>query len=445
MKAKNVPFYFKAVKSEDGTSSMFYGVASTAALDRDREILLPRGMDSSNFEKNPVMLLSHNYYGLPIGKIGVLDVTDEDVKFPFEFAETDEAQEVKSLYEGGFMHAFSVSFIPKQYYWIEETTPDIVTVTLADGSEQKIDLNSYEVRPRGIIIDWELLEVSAVSIPANPEALIQRSFEHALNQLEDPTRKNLFRSQTDGVITGLIDQVKTVLADLEHPGLKGAIKAHTTPVVEQAWDAPTAKSNLAVFASEDGTGEKETLDWGTFSRGFGWFDDEKINLFTGYKFCHHDIVDGKLVAVWAGVEQAMKSVLASKSQEDREAVYAHLCQHYRDYDHEPPELKEYTDAELEKAFTPMPAKSEDDPVVKTADADKFTALLDSRLKELEETVVCRIGVLSRMVMESLTSADNSKGNTATTEEPLETDDMDADAYNELSGLFKELGAYASQK
>ena len=294
---KTIPFHLKRVKEDDGTVK-YLGVASSDALDRDREILVPKGMDTANFEKNPVMLLGHDYYGLPIGKVHRTGVTEEEVDFEFEFADTDEARTVKSLYDGGFMNAFSVSFIPKKYIDVSDNSPEKLEITLADGSLYTLDLGKYVVQPRGVISEWELLEISAVSIPANPEAIIRRSFDVAMGAIEDPAKKKLFKTQNEDLVTGLIEQVKGLVEGFEDPVVKGAVPIHQTPIVEGDFDRESAKVNLAVFASEDNSGSKESLDWGLYSRGFGWLDEAKMGLLSGYKYCHHDIEDGKLVGNW---------------------------------------------------------------------------------------------------------------------------------------------------
>ena len=44
-------------------------VITTAISDRDREIVLPKGGDFTEFEKNPVVPYAHNYYGKPVAKV----------------------------------------------------------------------------------------------------------------------------------------------------------------------------------------------------------------------------------------------------------------------------------------------------------------------------------------------------------------------------------------
>ncbi len=444
-KVKAIPFHFKSVQGDDGCVK-YFGIASSDALDRDREILVPKGMNTDNFQKNPVMLLGHNYYGLPIGKILSTEIKDAGVEFEFEFADTDEAQTVKSLYDGGFMHAFSVSFIPKKYIDIEDDAPEKMDITLADGSIFELDFSKYTAKPRGVISDWELLEISAVSIPANPEAVIQRSFDLAMGSIDDPARKNLFKSQNEDAVTDMIAQVKSLISTFDDLEIKGAIPIHQTPITDSDFDRDTAKINLAVFASADNSGTKDTLDWGLYSRGFGWLDEAKMGMLSGYKYCHHDIEDGKLVANWKGLQASMKKLLGDIEQDDREEIYKHLAQHFVDYDQVAPELKEYTVDELENF--PMvgidPGAPEGDKSVSFVSSEglleAIKSLLDGRFEEIEETLICRLGVLAGMFEESmLFSGKLVEGGDLLDSSSGDEGDLGSKYMDEVTNIFEKMG------
>jgi hypothetical protein len=74
--------------------------------------------------------------------------TAEGILSKMQFAKTQMAEEIFQLYKEGFMRAFSVGFIPKEW---------------TDGDGEKV--------PRRTYTKWELLEYSAVPVPANPDAL----------------------------------------------------------------------------------------------------------------------------------------------------------------------------------------------------------------------------------------------------------------------------------
>ncbi len=436
--AKMVPFHYKVVKGEDGKTK-YFGIASSDALDRDREILIPKGMKTENFQKNPVMLLGHNYYGLPIGKVNSISPEDSEVKFEFDFAETDEAKTVKELYDGGYMNAFSVSFIPTKYMEVTEETPDQLTIPVSGGGSYDLDLTKYAKRPRGIIAEWELLEVSAVSVPANPDAVLQRSFDMASQSITDPAKREVFKSQIAPMIKNMSQQFEDIMKTLEDKTIKGAISVHQTPIVDDDWDANAAKSNLAVFASEDGSGSKDTLDWGSYSRGFAWFDESKVGMLTGYKYLHHDIIDGKLVANWNGLKASMLSLLKNEEQPDREQVYLHLAKHFEDYDQEPPELKSYTDEELEKVLDNSgDLGNNKDNSTMDENVSELVKILTERLEEMEQSITCRINILSGTLVELMTDM-SGKNNSVSSSDDDDDDNGDTDfgkELDEMTSLFK---------
>lgn len=146
MKQKTIYKIFNA-KVKDLGEGKLEAIVSTNDVDRSGEVVDIEGIDIKNYEKNPVVMWAHDYSLPPIGK--TLSLTKEKIgkkmvlKTEMEFATgiSDLAREVYNLYKGGFMSAFSIGFIP-----------------------QEMEENTY--------IKSELLEYSAVPIPANPNALL---------------------------------------------------------------------------------------------------------------------------------------------------------------------------------------------------------------------------------------------------------------------------------
>jgi len=130
-------------------------IASTATPDRDDEIILSSAFKNLKtfLATNPVILWAHDYSKAPIGKAVGGKITDNELVLNIEFAETDFGKEVKYLYDNGFMSSFSVGFIPKNW----DRDPD----------------------GRLVFTEVELLETSAVPVPANAQANILRSAKSA--------------------------------------------------------------------------------------------------------------------------------------------------------------------------------------------------------------------------------------------------------------------------
>lgn len=126
--------------------------------------------------------------------------------------------------------------------------------------------------------------------------------------------------------------------------LRGAVAFKKTPADDSdTWDADAARGRLAKWASSDGSGDKDKIDWSKYAQGFAWVDPEQKENFGGYKLPHHDVKDGKLVSVWGGVQGAMNALLGGRGgtnipEGDRKAVYNHLVKEYKLHGKEAPEF-----------------------------------------------------------------------------------------------------------
>lgn len=121
----------------------FEVIATTDSIDRDGEILTTEGWEFDNYMLNPVILWSHQLDSLPLGAVTNLRVDNNKVIVNGVFADTEEGQKVRKLYEDGILRTVSVGYIPKQRQGIEITVK-------------------------------ELYEVSFVSVPANTDAMDAR-------------------------------------------------------------------------------------------------------------------------------------------------------------------------------------------------------------------------------------------------------------------------------
>lgn len=152
---------FKA--SEDDDSHVTARI-STTSPDREGDVVLPSGLNAQAFNRNPVVLLQHDK-NQPIGKATSLRTTRNGVVATMQFAKRppthpDSAEwmpdTVKSLMQQGVLSAFSIGFRVPSGGVRAATEKDIDR--FGDGTRQ-------------VITEWELLEFSVVSIPANADAL----------------------------------------------------------------------------------------------------------------------------------------------------------------------------------------------------------------------------------------------------------------------------------
>jgi len=145
------------VDSEENT---FTAVINTGIVDRDREVVLPKGGDFNQFMKNPVVPFGHNYQSPPIAKALWIKQSRGKVIMKARAAPTDMGQEVFDLIRGGFLNAVSIGFEP-------------VGDNFGPPSEKELKAHPEWAPARTIFREWNLLEVSVVPVPSNAEALIQ--------------------------------------------------------------------------------------------------------------------------------------------------------------------------------------------------------------------------------------------------------------------------------
>ena len=150
-----VPALF--LKSIDQEKRQIRVLASSSALDRHGERILPEAFANSLtvFMQNPVCLAAHSHRldtGEPpvIGRVVKMWIDSKGLWAVIEFAKTELAEEYWQLYSRGFMKAVSVGFIPKRGEWV---------------SEEGVRLYIHQ--------EVELLEISCVAVPSNPEALVK--------------------------------------------------------------------------------------------------------------------------------------------------------------------------------------------------------------------------------------------------------------------------------
>lgn len=141
---------------------------STEDLDRQGDIMRQRGIDFMNFKANPVVLWNHEADELPIGNVDPdsIETIGGATYGVVKFADHEFARAVEKLYRDGVMKAWSVGFLPK------EITP--------------IKNAGFEIKAA------ELVELSAVAVPANPDAL-----SDAINSNESASARKMLRKAFD--------------------------------------------------------------------------------------------------------------------------------------------------------------------------------------------------------------------------------------------------------
>ena len=128
-------------------------IANEESPDRMGDVIEAAGWELSAFVQNPVMMLAHDHKGLPIGTWRDVKVEGKQLLATANFDSADpEALAVEGKYRRGIMKGVSVGFRPLEF--------DIVN----GGGHETFRFKKVE-----------LLEISAVAIPAHPAALLQRA------------------------------------------------------------------------------------------------------------------------------------------------------------------------------------------------------------------------------------------------------------------------------
>lgn len=150
-------------------------VASNELQDRDGDIIESSGWKLDNYKKNPVILFGHDYKGLPVGKAITTEIDPykkslvQEIQFPtrdeYEFGDT-----VYKLAKAGYLNALSVGFAGIESISIYD-----------DGSEVYNGKNKFLGKRYK---KQELIEVSIVPVPSNPQALIEARSKGIIDDVE---------------------------------------------------------------------------------------------------------------------------------------------------------------------------------------------------------------------------------------------------------------------
>jgi len=291
----------EVIKSDDDEDGIVDAiVASTPILDRQGDVIDQSGWDIKNFKKNPVILWGHNVRDErpPIGKAVKTWIEGEGkkaqlmFKAQFDMADVFAADIFRKVKEG-FLNMVSVGFLPTEWEAI-------------DKDDGPFGGRRY--------LKQELLEISFVPVPANPEAAVQ------IREMgTEPIDMDKLYPQVE-----LEDEEKGVIP----------FKATSTAPESSAWDGP---------------GEVSRAEISDLKAMCTWFDSEKPDVKSSYKLPHHK-AEGHTV-VWRGVAAAMAALLGARGgvqipDSDRKGVYNHLKRHYAQFDKEAPDFRMVEDQVL---------------------------------------------------------------------------------------------------
>jgi len=157
-------------KTAEGERAVIQYV-STRDLDRDGEILDPKGAMLDEFRKAPVVLWGHDYSSPPVGSDEWIKVDDEGYGILSKsiYATTPRADEVLTLRQENHLRTSSVGFVPLEY--VEPNGPGWAETTKKLARRWAVDAAEHFKDVKRIHTKWLLLEHSDVSVPSNINAL----------------------------------------------------------------------------------------------------------------------------------------------------------------------------------------------------------------------------------------------------------------------------------
>ena len=195
------------MKSLDTEKRQVKWIISTGSLDRDLDRLNPSGCKHENYDKNPVVLVDHNWTTDSIVARNInIEVSENEIIATSQFPPLGElplSDEIFKKIENKLINAVSVGFQTQEY--------------------EKNNDGGYDINL------WELLEYSFVAIPANPEALQKNKKEVAgVDEAKVQELISAAIATLEEKITTLETQVADITAALEEADIEAEITAEET-------------------------------------------------------------------------------------------------------------------------------------------------------------------------------------------------------------------------
>ena len=308
------------------------GYASTMDLDRQGDIIMSGALNKAAdllVSVNNTVFFGHEYsLENSVGRIVDAKVDDKGLKVTIFVSAW--SSELRQKIEEGIINKFSIGGSVLKDKVISKKDAIRAGLVTEECPFDKIRL----------IEEMELFEVSFVGVPANPNAYVVNSFRKALEALYEGSKEEK-AMVIEQVSKEEIKEVVEKAASTEVE--KAAVPTHSPAKApeDMPWNGDEAEMHLRAWA---GGPEKDKIDWTKYKWGFAWYDEANVENFGSYKLAHHDVVNGEMVTVLRGVETAFAVMNGAMGgvhmpDKDREGVYRHLEDHYKEFGKEAPERK----------------------------------------------------------------------------------------------------------
>jgi HK97 family phage prohead protease len=157
-------------KAEETGKNEFTFTISTAAVDRMGDTIALSGWNLDNYRKNPVVLWMHDNFLVPVGRAPKVWREGDKLKSTVQLVPRQisaAADRVRGLIADGYLCATSVGFNPLKY-------------AFADDPARRYGID---------FLEQELLEWSIVTVPANPQCLIDPGQQQGKSQRQRELEK----------------------------------------------------------------------------------------------------------------------------------------------------------------------------------------------------------------------------------------------------------------
>jgi len=250
---------------DDEDSGVFEVIASSGKVDRLGDTISPDGWYLNNYKKNPIMLWSHDRSNPPIAKATKTWVEDKKLKLKGVFAKTPFAQELKQLVQDSFLNAVSVGFMPLK----EDAKKGKIKIEgkmWRRWTEKEMKKGLYDSDYGVKFTKQELLEVSWVSVPALPSALVTarkmnlalltKALEETKKEVKDKPKT---KKKNKSVVTiRLSSALKKRFEDLEKT-LKNINKKLEQTISNESADKKSLKPTTPVWSAKTQKSKEERL------------------------------------------------------------------------------------------------------------------------------------------------------------------------------------------
>ena len=135
-------------------------IITTHSVDRDGEVIVPKGLDLAAYNRNRVVLAMHDQASWPIGRAQWIKATNggRQLRSKVQFAETEAGEEIWQLVKADIARGASIGMIPD----VSKAGPP----TQAERRERPDWAQAKRIYRKGELVEW-----SIVPVPANPDAV----------------------------------------------------------------------------------------------------------------------------------------------------------------------------------------------------------------------------------------------------------------------------------